>query len=59
MHGEVARVRLACVAYPEKESLYSIYSSLVGVVLGKKCPGSATWDGPGVAKKLATCMVDV
>ena len=37
-----ANVRLACVAYPEKDALYSIYSSLLRVVLGKKCKGSAT-----------------
>eukprot|EP00966_Prymnesium_polylepis_P242883 5616945-Prymnesium_polylepis.1 len=54
-----ANVRIACVAYPEKDALNSIYSSLLHVVLAKKCAGSAQWDGPAPAKKLAACMIDV
>lgn len=54
-----ANVRIAYVAYPDKDALSSIYSSLLHVVLSSKCPGSAQWDGPGPAKKLSACMIDV
>eukprot|EP00327_Prymnesium_parvum_P015469 CAMPEP_0113281722 /NCGR_PEP_ID=MMETSP0008_2-20120614/28451_1 /TAXON_ID=97485 /ORGANISM="Prymnesium parvum" /LENGTH=3313 /DNA_ID=CAMNT_0000132155 /DNA_START=19 /DNA_END=9960 /DNA_ORIENTATION=- /assembly_acc=CAM_ASM_000153 len=54
-----ANVRIACVSYPEKEALNSIYSSLLHVVLAKKCAGSAQWDGAAPAKKLAACMIEV
>ena len=54
-----ANVRLAYLAYPDKEALNSIYSALLAPVFAKQCKGSATWDQPGAAKKLAACMVDV
>ena len=54
-----ANVRLAYLAYPDKESLNSIYSALLAPVFAQQCKGSATWDQPGAAKKLAACMVDV
>ena len=54
-----ANVRLAYVGYPEKESLYSIYTALNRVVLARSCAGSATWDTLKAAEKLATCMVDI
>ena len=54
-----ANVRLATVSYPDKEALNSIYSSLLHVVLSKKCAGSQVWDGAAPAKKLAGCMIDV
>jgi len=54
-----ANVRLGYVHYPDKESLSSIYSSILQSVLEYKCPGSKTWSGSTAAKKLAVCMVDV
>lgn len=54
-----ANVRLGYVHYPDKESLGSIYSSILQSVLEFKCPGSPTWGGPNPARKLAACMVDV
>ena len=54
-----ANVRLAYVSYPDKESLNSIYSALLAPVFAQQCKGSAVWDQPGAARKLAACMVDV
>ena len=53
-----ANVRLAYMGYPTKESLGTIYATLLQPVLDAKCPGSPTWGGKG-GKKLAACMVDV
>ena len=54
-----ANVRVAYVGYPDKEELFSIYSALNRVVLSKSCQGSATWDKPEAAQKLAACLAEV
>ena len=54
-----ANVRLACISYPDKEALNSIYAGLLHVALAKKCAGSAQWAGAAPARKLAGCMIDV
>ena len=48
---------LTSYRYPDKEALNSIYTALLGPVFGKQCKGSATWDVPGAARKLAMCTV--
>ena len=54
-----ANARLAYVAYPEKEALFSVYTQLVGAVLRQKCQGAAMWEGLAAAKKLAGATVEL
>ncbi|KAJ1640034.1 dynein heavy chain and region D6 of dynein motor-domain-containing protein [Pavlovales sp. CCMP2436] len=54
-----ASVRIACVSYPDRDALTAIYGQLCALVLRASCEGSAEYDSPAAAKKLAACMVEV
>ncbi|KAG8470560.1 hypothetical protein KFE25_008981 [Diacronema lutheri] len=54
-----ASVRIACISYPDRDSLTAIYSQLCGLALHAASAGSAEWDNSNAARKLAACMVEV